>query len=349
MLRLRYWLWPLLYVLSLVYGLGIWLWRITQVRKSKQHYACGLLAVGNLAVGGTGKTPHVLYLLEWLQKNRPKSRLGMLSRGYGRKTKGYLEASIDHTATELGDEPYQVFRTMAKQVRVFVSENRHVALAKHESDLDWVVLDDAYQQLSLQPRLNILLSDFQKPFYEDKLLPLGRLREQALQAKRADCLIITKCPNDLSELQQEHLKSQSIPYLKPNTAIFFSHIVYAPYRPLNELAKTFTAKSFWLLSGIAQYQGFEQHARSQLHVLGCKHLSDHVFYTQELILSIKKEFLASSQSHTAILTTEKDAVKLLSEPLASLLADIPVFFWPISVSFGQDTEAFHDFLDKKLK
>lgn len=152
-----------------------------------------VINVGNLNVGGSGKTPHIEYIIALL---RSQYKIATLSRGYGRKTKGFLIASESSSVTEIGDEPAQI-KDKFPDIIVSVGEDRLLAipqLLRKYPDTDVILLDDAFQHRSVRPGLNILLTTFDKPFYEDHVLPLGRLRESPQGYKRADIIIVTKCP-----------------------------------------------------------------------------------------------------------------------------------------------------------
>ena len=193
---------------------------------SSKSYPLPIIAVGNLSVGGTGKTPMIEYLIRMLQKDY---KLAVLSRGYKRQTKGYVLADAKANAQSIGDEPFQYFSKF-KNILVAVSESRQIGienLLQFKSPPQLILLDDAFQHRQVKAGYYILLSSFDKLYSDDYVLPVGRLRESRGGAKRANIIVITKCPPDLSIEQQEKIKLK----LKPTFSqqVFFSSIEYDKY------------------------------------------------------------------------------------------------------------------------
>jgi tetraacyldisaccharide 4'-kinase len=219
-----------MYPLALLYGLAIWLrnkffeWDILP----EQEFDLPVIGVGNLMVGGTGKTPHVEYLLNLLKDDY---KTATLSRGYGRKSLGYILADEESIAEEIGDEP-MLYATKYKNTLVVVCEKRLYAIPNLIGDhpeTDVIIMDDAFQHRSVKAGLNILLTTYEKPFYEDFLLPSGRLREWPSGYKRANIIIVTKCPDSITEQKEREIIQKINPL--PGQKIFFSKMVYT--KPVN--------------------------------------------------------------------------------------------------------------------
>ncbi|HEX8547877.1 MAG TPA: tetraacyldisaccharide 4'-kinase, partial [Cytophagaceae bacterium] len=190
------------------------------------------ISVGNLTVGGTGKTPHIEYIINLLKADR---NICTLSRGYGRKTTGIVFGDNNSTATSIGDEPMQYLLKYSPQTSVVVGEERALAIPTIIHELpktDLILLDDAFQHRPVKPGLNILLCDFNKPFYSDHLMPTGRLRESRSGAKRADVVLVSKCPDSLSDNEMRVIKSKILPYIQKDVDIFFTGVTYKEPVPI---------------------------------------------------------------------------------------------------------------------
>jgi tetraacyldisaccharide 4'-kinase len=291
------------------------------------------LVVGNLSVGGTGKTPMVEFLVKNLKED---ITLATLSRGYGRKTKGFIQATADSTADQLGDEPLQIFRKFGAEVPVFVGEDRVEALHqihRKSNKAGLVVLDDAFQHRRLSPDLKILLTPFSKPFFKDHLLPAGRLRESRRGAQRADLVVVTKCPDDLSEAKKAEYRDQIIRYSSRGVSICFSSIGYGQPYPVVGSVKEVNAPVI-LVSGLADDRLFVEHCQGCLIVLDRFSFGDHHAYTEQDAQKIKQAVSRFSSEKPVILTTEKDADKLKFLAEQGLLEEIPIFALPIQVVFA---------------
>lgn len=300
--------------------------------KSTSFDAPFVLSVGNITVGGTGKTPHVEYLIRLLSD---RYRLAVLSRGYRRKTKGYLLANemTEVTATEIGDEPYQMFSKF-KNLQVAVDEDRVDGVRRLRSLPDSpqiVLLDDAFQHRFLKPNFSVVLCDFNRPPFADSLLPMGRLREPLAGLKRADVVVVTKCPHHLTseELQLWHQKLQ----LQPSQQIFSSVVDYDhPQGQRGEMsleAMKECGKKILLLTGIANPKPLCDYLL--LHGVEYSHLkfADHHNFSSSDIQSIQE----ACGSDSVLLTTEKDFVRLKTMLPAQLLER--TFFLPIRVSLSE--------------
>jgi tetraacyldisaccharide 4'-kinase len=294
-----------------------------------------LIGVGNLRVGGTGKTPHVAWVVEELL--RQGQRPAILSRGYGRQTKGPRLTTPTDSAATVGDEPWQYFQQFADLgVPVAVAENRQLGLdllRQHHPGLTTVVLDDAYQHRRVQPTLNILLTELARPFYHDQVLPAGRLRETRAGAARADVVLITKCPPDLSPASQAEVAAQVRRYARPDAPVLFSAYDYAAPQPLTAAAVALGApragQRALLLTGIAQPGPLREHLGAAGYAVADELIfPDHHAFTPADLGAVRARW----RPDQVIFTTEKDATRLLAPVLAEALAGLPVYTIPVRVA-----------------
>ena len=296
-----------------------------------------VVLVGNLNVGGSGKTPAIEYLIRLLKKD---FQLATLSRGYRRRTRGLRFASEQDTAASLGDEPYQFYKNFGKEVKVVVGEDRAFAIPNilHEwSDVNVILLDDAYQHRRVTPHLTILLTEFDRPFFNDHLIPSGRLRESRKEARRADVIVVTKCREELSYSEEKKLIERIGEYTG-NKPVFFSQIEYAQPEPF--INNHSIGHDVVLVSGIANAQPLEKYVSSHFNMLRHFKFRDHHHYAVKEIQSISN--FISSHPGASLLTTEKDMVRLLDPRFQSVLKDIPCFYFPIKMTFmknGSDFDA----------
>lgn len=318
----------LLFPLALLYG-GItalrnlcyhWGWR-------KAHsYEIPMIAVGNLSVGGTGKSPQIEYLIRLLS---PQYRVAVLSRGYKRKTQGLVVADETATAQTLGDEPYQFYRKFP-QVQVAVDANRNRAI-QHLLSLpappEFILLDDAYQHRKVNAGFYVLLTAYGDLFCDDYMLPTGHLREPRSGAQRAQVVIVTKCPPDLSVSDQERIRQK----LKVSVPVFFSSVTYAEevFSVNNSLkVSDLHAMPKLLLAGIAKPEPFFAYLQHENDVV--LRYPDHHDFTEVDIKNIQKQSI-----NRVIVTTEKDYVRLLPH-----FSGQPLYYLPIQTSFLSDAPRF---------
>jgi len=296
-----------------------------------------VLSVGNLRVGGTGKTPHVAWLVEQLcqQGQQP----AILSRGYGRRTRGFRLASTTETATTLGDEPLQQFMHFQEQVPVAVCEDRLAGLhelLRQSPAVTIVVLDDAYQHRQVRPDFSVLLTEQQRPFYHDYVLPAGRLRESRAGAARADVVVVTKCSPALTISEQTAIRQQIWRYSRPAVPVLFSTYVYGspvPIVTVNNSAETVYSAEIVLLTGIAQPGPLRDYLlKAGYHLVHHAEFADHHRFTVQEIAAVK----AHCEPGRRIFTTQKDAARLLDPALHTEIAGLPVFYIPIAVEFLAD-------------
>jgi tetraacyldisaccharide 4'-kinase len=305
--------------------------------KPSTRFDIPVISVGNLAVGGTGKTPMVEHLIRLLQA---EFKLATLSRGYGRKTKGFKIAGPADTAASLGDEPFQLYKKFAPGVNVVVGEDRAYAipmLLQELEDTDAVIMDDAYQHRSVIPGLSILLTEYGNPFYSDYLLPYGRLREAREGARRADAIVVTKCPPQLSDDKAMKIEKRIRTYSgKP---VFFSRIRYGEPVGFGKPGVTLSKKII-LISAIANAHILEAYVSKSYTML--KHFSfrDHYVITTNDLRKIEPMLKDFPEGEVSILTTEKDMVKLQREELGSLVRQLPLFYLPIETEFIRNGKDF---------
>lgn len=295
-----------------------------------------IISVGNLSVGGTGKSPHIEYLIRLL---KDKYTVATLSRGYGRKTSGFLLVKESHDASEVGDEPLQ-FKSRHPEISVAVDESRARGireLQKRFPELEVVLLDDAFQHRSVKPNLSVLLTDYNRLFYNDKMLPSGRLREYRSGYKRADILIVTKCPSTISPIEKETIVKEIKP--KSYQKIFFSHINYGEFQPIkNSLRTPIINKEYtsFLFTGIANPSLLE--AYLQDHFLNVVPLTfpDHHQFSPKDIKKLQETFKSVPSDKKIIITTEKDTMRLKAPLLKELTKELPLFYIPIEVSLSPE-------------
>ncbi len=325
---------------SLIYGL------ITALRnhlfdigyKKSFRFDTPVIGVGNLSVGGNGKTPMVEYLLVLLKQ---KYQVATLSRGYGRNTKGFRLATSAENAGTLGDEPYQIFTKFHKQVTVAVGEERALAIPvilQERPETEVIVLDDAFQHRSVRPHLNILVTDFSRPFFRDYILPAGRLREYRKGASRAQLIVVTKCPQQLDPTTQNQYL-QRIARYAPQAKIYFSSMEVQPIQPLFDQTTTpRTTGGLILVSGIANPTSLELLVPDHQKIIKHLRYADHHRYRLADIEKIRMEFSAHTDADAIILTTEKDRVKL--QEFREHLIDLPIYYLPIRVRLLNGSESF---------
>jgi len=327
---------------SWVYGFITWLrnicyrYAVFPSEKASQF----VISVGNLTVGGTGKTPLVEYLARLLS---PHSQTAILSRGYGRKTKGFLLATENSDAVEIGDEPMQYYTRFHPKIIVAVCENRAFGAAKileqfPENKL--LLLDDAFQHQAIMRDINLLLCDYNRPFYKDVPFPAGRLREGRSGAKRADAILVTKCPSTLSVDEKWMISSQIRIYSKPETPVFFAFTEYAA--PRSYSGREVALNKVKMVAGIANPEPFHAYLDSNFNVIDKVIFPDHYNYNARDV----EEIIKYLKNDTFVVTTEKDMVKL--KPLVEQSGYAARFACiPVTVNFGNDTASFNQWITQK--
>ena len=330
--------------LSWLYGLGVGFRNMLfEMGILKSHsYKVPVISVGNITVGGTGKTPHVEYLIDLL---KDKTNVAMLSRGYKRKSHGFVLADKDTTMHDIGDEPFQI-RQKFPNITVAVDKKRTRGIKKlidgeAGKDIDVIILDDAFQHRYVKPGINILLVDYHRLIIYDELMPSGRLREPIKSKDRADIVIITKCPKDLKPMEFRVItKAMS---LYPYQQLYFSTHEYEAPRPVfPELEKLtgladLTGKNILLLTGIASPKQMLLDLQQYTEHIEPLTFSDHHNFRQKDILRINKAF-SSLPSPKLIITTEKDATRLATAEGLSDEAKQNLYALPIHIQLLQDQE-----------
>lgn len=299
-----------------------------------------VISVGNLSVGGTGKTPHIEYLIRLLS---PDYQVATLSRGYGRKTRGFLISDSSTTAADIGDEPLQ-FKTKHPDIVVAVDEKRVRGIKKIVElfpETQAILLDDAFQHRAVKPGLSIVLTDFSKPYFEDHILPSGTLREFKAGIKRADIIIVTKCPEVLLPIERSRLENSIRP--KAHQQLYFSHINYGEFIPfhketINPFSKAYYFErhySIVLLTGIANTQPLEYYLKDKAKTVVPVKFPDHHSFTVNDLEDVRKIFDNIASANKILLTTEKDAMRLKTPELSAILDHLPLFYMPIEIEFHE--------------
>lgn len=306
-----------------------------------------IICVGNLAAGGTGKTPMTEYLLRLLKKD---FKTATLSRGYKRKTTGFAIANEQTTALEIGDEPMQ-FHQKFPDVVVAVGEERLVAIPQllHERpETEVIILDDAFQHRQVQAGLNILLTDYSDLYTRDLMLPAGNLRDVRSSSARADIIVVTKCPAAITKEEKRKIIDEIDP--TDRQQVFFTTIVYGkPYhlfgRQELELAQDFAVL---LVCGIANPAPLKTYLTDTVHTYDLLRYADHhIFHTNDL-RDIKQQFEKLKAGKKIVLTTEKDAVRL--EKFVAELRDFPIYVIPVEHAFlFAEEDAFRSRINAFIK
>ncbi|MFK8105019.1 MAG: tetraacyldisaccharide 4'-kinase [Saprospiraceae bacterium] len=320
---------------SMLYGLGISL-RDFFYRKGYLkgiEFDIPIISVGNLSVGGAGKSPHIEYLIRCL---KPYLDVATLSRGYKRKTKGFLLVSPDGSADIVGDEPLQ-FKRKFPEVLISVAEDRIFAIPeimKNQPTTQVILLDDAYQHRSIKPGLNILLTEYASPFTKDYLLPSGRLREWRSAYRRADIIIISKCPPVLSKAEKKNFIAQVKPY--PHQRMFFTYYKYQQaYRLFQpqERIQLSADMDLLLICAIARTDYLLDYLEEECNSVKVLAYEDHHYFSKYEVSNLKNIYDKMPFKQKIILTTEKDAMRLELHREFIQEHQLPIFVLPIEVDF----------------
>ena len=334
----------LLIPLGMLYRVGMHLrnllysWGIKRIC----HWEVKIISIGNLSLGGTGKTPLVIYLVNWLQRQHIAKRVAVLSRGYKRTTKGFKIANGADTTDTIGDEPYMLYQRFHQHViTIAVAANRNKGiklLLQHNPQITIILLDDAFQHRSVKPDLNILLTDFNNPFFQDRMIPLGYLREPRSEAKRADMVIVTKCPTDINEQQKSYMAQQIGYYLlHQKIPILYATIVYQQPRPVfvqRPLPKI--GRKVLLVTAIANATPLVDHVQSNYDLVDHITFPDHHQFTYQDIIKIVKKFKEIADTLKYVITTDKDRGRIINSSWKKMFVEIPIFYIPIEVVFTKN-------------
>jgi tetraacyldisaccharide 4'-kinase len=328
----------LLFPLALLYGLGVGLrnllYRVGILRSVR--FDLPVISVGNLSVGGAGKSPHIEYLIRWLDQFLDVS---VLSRGYGRNTSGYRPVTVIDTAEMVGDEPLQ-FKRKFPTVPICVSESRALGvpeLVKRNPETQVVLLDDAFQHRALKPGVNILLTDQALLYVDDFLVPSGYLREYASASQRADMIIVSKCKPNMSVEERTAIKNKLA--ILPQQRLYFSYIKYGklmPYFGASALVQTDTAVAF---AGIANTSSFEEYLKNKFEQVTVKTFADHHAISELEIDKLLAQFNEHASANKILVSTEKDYQKLVQSPFAEKLKSYPFYYLPIEIAFFEEDES----------
>ncbi len=336
---------------AILYGLGVairnGLYSIGLLRGVS--FSIPVISVGNLTVGGTGKTPHIEYLIRTLHQYLP---IAVVSRGYKRKTTGYLEVSTQHDASHVGDEPLQ-FKRKYPHVPVAVAENRSFAIPqviRSHPHTKVVLLDDGYQHLEVIPGLNILLTEYNRLYTKDFMLPVGRLREWPGGASRADMIVVTKCPPSVAKEDMERLATEV--RRKKSQQVFFSEYHYGhPYKMYgSERLPLHKELDVLLVVAIAGTEYLLEYVDDQCGDVRMLEYNDHHPFSSFDIGDIERRFKQLSPDRERIvLTTEKDAMRLDGHRTLLQKLALPIYILPVAVRFlGDHPEAFADAIKEWL-
>jgi tetraacyldisaccharide 4'-kinase len=308
------------------------------------NYDIMVIAVGNLSTGGTGKSPMTEYLVRLLHK---KYTISTLSRGYKRKTRGFLFADEYTGVDEVGDEPFQMYLKYNKVAKIAVGEERSIAIPNillEHPETQVILMDDGYQHRSVLPDFSILLTDYSHPFYKDHLLPWGRLRESKTGAKRANAVIVTKCPDSVPDHEITEITARIRKHAGPDMPVYFSKIVYSKPRILN--GKIETPTKVIAFAGLAKTKQFEEHVASKYDLVEIVSFRDHYNYTAEDITQLVTK---AKNANAALITTEKDIVKFRNKDKIKLLESVPVFYIPIKHQFIENGNVFDELVQDAIE
>jgi tetraacyldisaccharide 4'-kinase len=342
----------LLLPLAILYGLGVailnGLYAIGLLRGVT--FSIPVISIGNLTVGGTGKTPHTEYLIRLLHEYLP---LAVVSRGYKRKTTGYLEVAPNHDASQSGDEPLQ-YKRKYPHVPVAVAESRSFAIPQVIRNYPYtkvILLDDGYQHREVVPGLNILLTEFNRLYTRDWLLPVGRLREWRSGAGRADIIVVTKCPDNISTTEMESIRAEVTK--RADQHVFFSRYRYGlPYKMYGSGERLAFHKDLdvLLVVAIAGTEYLLEYVDSQCGDVRMLEYNDHHPFSNFDIGDIERHFkLLPEGRERIILTTEKDAMRLDSHRALLRQLGLPIYILPVAVQFiGEDSVTFDDTIKEWL-
>ena len=310
---------------NLFYDMGIF---------PSEEFKQGVIVIGNLSTGGTGKSPMTEYLIRLLKNN---FSIATLSRGYKRHSKGFLIADTNSTSFQIGDEPLQ-FKKKFPDLTVSVDENRRHGIKKLLSqfpELKTILLDDAFQHRKVKAGLSILLSDYGNMFYDDFLLPAGTLREWRSGKKRADVIIATKCPANITPVEKRIIIKKINP--EPHQHVFFSHINYG--NPVSVFVKTNLVLdknlSVILMTGISNPRPLEDYLEKKVGTIIPFHFPDHHEYSLVEANQLIEKFNSISSNNKVIITTEKDAMRLDKPGLIEVLSKLPMYYIPIEITFDE--------------
>lgn len=329
-------------ILSLLYGLVVYIRNEMFNLKilSSLEFDFPVISVGNITVGGTGKTPHTEYIIHLLKSSL---KVAELSRGYKRKTRGFLLVNIESTVKQVGDEPLQIKRKFS-DIIVAVDANRVRGiekLMKLPDSPEVIILDDAFQHRYITPGLNILLTDYDRLITKDYLLPYGRLRESALSRNRANIIIVTKCPAHIKPIDERIITTEL--FIRPYQHLYFTKLEYGDVRPvfpkeaISRENNLLNGVSILLFTGIANPNPLKEYLMHKSHNLLEIRFSDHHNYSSKDLNEIVVRFMALPEGKRIIFTSEKDMIRIRE---AHNIPDIickNLYYIPVTISFLNET------------
>ncbi|MCM1336838.1 MAG: tetraacyldisaccharide 4'-kinase [Candidatus Amulumruptor caecigallinarius] len=348
----------LLYPLSRIYA-GVMALRNKMFNMGilKQHeFDIPVVVVGNIAVGGTGKTPHTEYLIEALRFNY---NVGVLSRGYKRRTRGFVLATRRSRPEDIGDESYQIYQKYGEDITIAVCEDRVKGIRQMREinkDLNLIILDDAFQHRYVKPALSVVLTEFGRPAFVDKMLPLGRLREPMSAINRADMVVVTKCLDQMKPMDFRLFKENL--NLFPYQKLFFSKYAYGHLVSVFPESVTYIPALDWLtpndsilmVTGVANPKPFARHLKGFKAKVKVLRFPDHHAFTQSDMALIQRRFEEMPGQRKFIVTTEKDSVRLANNPYFPHKLKGSIFYLPIKVEFmPQCEEEFDKAVNQQLR
>ena len=336
----------LLFPFSILYAIGVIARNLAYdmgLLKS-QHFNFPVISVGNLSVGGSGKSPMTEYLVRIL---KGRYKIATLSRGYGRKTSGFRVVDVNSSSIDIGDEPLQ-FKRKFRDITVAVCENRVTGIQELESKHELIILDDAFQHRALRPGLSILLFDYSSLFQKQWLLPTGNLREPFWAINRADIVVVSKCPEKMSGEQHDAIAKRF-----KTKKLFFSFLKYGELKSYNEVNPDRTLNSInqftkiILLTGIANADPLLM----ELHTYGPQLIHhqypDHHQFSEENITKLVNVFNGLTGDDKLIITTEKDAQRLRSKAISDKIKDLALFYLPVEAEFMEPEKTLFNNLIKE--
>ncbi len=331
--------------LSKIYGM------VTTVRNwlfdwgviKQREFDVPVVSVGNISVGGTGKTPHTEYLIEAL---RSEYKIAVLSRGYKRATHGFVLATDHSTPRDIGDEAYQVYQKFGGNITVAVCEKRVEGierLMQIDSGISLIILDDAFQHRYVKPLVSILLTEYRRPFFDDDILPYGRLRESTKAVSRADIVVVTKCPAAVTPLDFRLFEKTL--NLIPAQGLFFSRFCYEPLRPVfpegdrdvPRIDKLSGNDRILAVCGIGNPRPFVRYLKSFKPRVRVNVFADHHEFTRKDMALLLSRFNGMNGVQRVIVTTEKDAVRMVNNPYFPQELKSHIYYLPVRVDFMRET------------
>lgn len=323
----------------------------------EKEFDVPIISVGNIAVGGTGKTPLVEYIVDYFSRTM---KVAILSRGYRRDTKGFIIAGKTSMPRDIGDESYQIYHKFHGKVIVAVCEDRVKGISellRLEPGIELIVLDDAFQHRYVKPTISIVVSEYHRPIYADHMLPYGRLREPRRGINRADVLVVGKCPPNMKPYDFRQVINDY--GLQPYQKLFFSHFDYQPIQPVFNDSVSTVPYIDWLnqgdtilaIAGIGNPRPFVKYIKSFQAKVKVDIFPDHHQYTKKDIEYILQRYRQLKGKQRIIITTEKDAVRLAANPYFPHELKPYTFFLPIKVKFNdrEDNLEFLPSIEKLIK